>query len=243
MPRIQASLLFVPALVLCPAVLCPAIVQAQNQLTKQEQAAGWKLLFDGSTTTGWTEVTGLPFPKTWTIQDGCLKTIVGPGAFQDIRTVETYRSFEFEFEWKLAKGGNSGVKYMVQKTDRWQKKGVDGFEARARGFEYQLLDDAVAEEAIKDHKRGTASLYTYFAPTPVLQAEPEKFHKSRIVVRGDHVEHWYDGARVLSFEITDPIVVKGFAGADGKLQRDTMISLQHHDAEVWFRNLKIRRLD
>ncbi len=225
------------------ATLLVATCAAQNRLTPQEQSQGWKLLFDGTTTTGWTEVTGLPFPKTWTVADGCLKTIVGPGAFQDIRTVDTYRDFEFQFEWRLAKGGNSGVKYLVQKTDRWQKKGVDGFEARARGFEYQLLDDGVAEEAIKDPKRGTASLYTYFATTPVIKAEPEKFHQSRILVKGNHVEHWYDGAKVLSFDLTDPIVVKGLAAPDGTLKRDTMISLQHHDAEVWFRNIKVRRLE
>jgi hypothetical protein len=214
-----------------------------NRLTPEEQRAGWKLLFDGTTTTGWTEVNGLPFPNTWTIQDGCLKTVPGPGASQDIGTVGTYRSFEFRFEWKLEPGGNSGVKYMVQKTDRWQKKGIEGFEGRARGFEYQLLDDAASDEAIRDSKRGTASLYTHFAANPVIHAEPARFHQSRIVVQGDHVEHWYDGQRVLAFEITDPEVVKGFAAKDGTLKRDTMISLQHHGTQVWFRNLKVRPLD
>jgi len=228
---------------LATGLILATLCAAQNRLTPGEKAAGWQLLFDGTTTAGWSEVTGLPFPATWTVQDGCLKTIVGPGAFQDIRTASTYRNFEFQFEWKLAAGGNSGVKYLVQKTDRWQRKGVEGFEARARGFEYQLLDDAVAEEAIQDPKRGTASLYTHFATKPVIVAEPGRFHQSRILVRGNHVEHWYDGKMVLTFEITDPEVVKGFAGPDGSIIRDTMISLQHHDSEVWFRNLKVRRLD
>jgi len=154
-------------------------------------------------TTGWVEVTGLPFPASWTIEHGCLKATPST-ANQDIRTVETYRSFELEFEWKLAKGGNSGVKYLVQKTDRWQKKGEEGFQARARGFEYQLLDDAVAEEVKNDATRRTASLYSYIATKAQVTAEPLKFHHSRIVLRGDHVEHWFDGTKVLEFEATQP---------------------------------------
>ena len=207
-------------------------------------AGDWKPLFDGATTAGWLEVTGLDFPQSWTIENGCLKAI--PSAVgQDIRTVETYRSFEMEFEWKLPKGGNSGVKYLVQKTDRWQRKGEEGFQARARGFEYQLLDDASADEAKRDATRGTASLYSYLATTPKVIAEPGKFHQSRIVVKGDHVEHWFDGVKVLEFKITQPEAMKAFEGLKSgpEIKWDTMIALQNHGTEVWFRNLKIRRLD
>jgi hypothetical protein len=188
-------------------------------------------------------VTGLPFPSSWTIEDGCLKAIPST-ANQDIRTVETYRSFELQFEWKVAKGGNSGVKYLVQKTDRWQRKAEEGFQARARGFEYQLLDDAAAEEAKRDATGGTASLYSYIATNPKVIAEPEKFHQSRIVVKGDHVEHWFDGVRVLEFDVTQSEARKAFESLKGgPVKRDTMIALQNHGSAVWFRNLKIRRLD
>lgn len=221
----------------------------QNQLTPEEKAAGWQLLFDGKTSAGWMEVTGLPFPSTWRVEDGCLRTVPTPGggANQDIRSVATFRSFELRFDWKIARGGNSGVKYMVQKTDRWQRKGVDGLEGRARGFEYQLLDDALADEVKKDSTRGTASLYSYLATSPIVTAEPELFHESRIIVRGDHVEHWYDGARVLSFSLTDPggagKAVKTLQVPGEPWKLDTMIALQNHGTVVWFRNLKIRRLD
>jgi hypothetical protein len=222
--------------------LVASLGAAQNRLTPEEKAAGWKLLFDGATSAGWVEVTGLPFPSTWTIQDGCLKSVPSRDGNQDIRTVETFHDFEFDFEWKIAKNGNSGVKYLVQKTDRWKRRNETGFSARARGMEYQLLDDAATEESRVDATRGTASLYSHLAPTPRIAAEPERFHRSRIVVKGDHVEHWYDGAKVLSYELTQPEAVKAIQEQKGgAFQRDTMISLQNHDSEVWFRNLKVRR--
>src|SRR4051795_9813318 len=81
---------------------------------------GWRPLFDGKTSAGWEEVTGKPFPTNcWAIQDGSLKALVRIDGFQDIRTKETFGSFELEFEWKLLKDGNSGVKYLIYRIDEW----------------------------------------------------------------------------------------------------------------------------
>lgn len=222
-----------------------AFSQSPNQLTSEEKAAGWKLLFDGATTEGWIEVTGLPFPSTWKIEDGCLKAIPNPQDMQDIRTVDKYKSFDFQFEWKLTKGGNSGVKYLVQKTDRWQRRNESGWQARARGFEYQLVDDLNNSDALSAKTRVTASLYSYLAPTKHLNLETNVFHRSRILRNGNHVEHWLDGEKVLEFELTDPIVQTALRsiGKNETPQYESFISLQNHDSDVWFRNIKIRRLD
>jgi len=108
-----------------------------NQLTAQDRAAGWRLLFDGKSTDGWLEITGKPFPTNcWTIENACLKAIPRKDGFQDIRTVGMFREFELEFDWMLKADGNSGVKYLVQKVDEWVNK--DGRQARARGLEYRL---------------------------------------------------------------------------------------------------------
>src|SRR5947209_7136429 len=104
-----------------------------GHLTDAERRAGWRLLFDGSTTAGWVEVTGKPFPASWTIDKGCLKTIVRQDGFQDIRTVESFRFFELQFDWMLRADGNSGVKYLIQKVDEWVNQA--GRQARARGLE------------------------------------------------------------------------------------------------------------
>ena len=232
---------FVKLLFIAP--LC--LAQTPNQLSAEEEAAGWTLLFDGATTDGWTEVTGLPFPASWKLEDGCLKAIPNPQDMQDIRTADKFKSFDLQFEWKLAKGGNSGVKYLVQKTERWQRRSESGWQARARGLEYQIVDDNNNEDALSAKTRVTASLYSYIAPAKRLQLDLNIFHKSRILRNGNQVEHWLDGEKVLEFELTDPIVRAALLsiGKSAPASEESFLSLQNHDSDVWFRNLKIRRLD
>jgi hypothetical protein len=221
------------------------------QLAAKAQGTGWHSLFDGSTSNGWVEVTGKPFPThSWTIEDGCLKTLIKSDGFQDIRTVETYRSFELEFEWKLLKDGNSGVKYLIQRYDEWTNK--EGRQARARGLEYQLVD--LHSPDASDPTRYTAALYSVLATPPSLKDKLDwkigAFNRSRIVVNGDHVEHWLNGSRVLTYEVTDPKVqaaMRNLLPKDTPLStpvvRESAISLQNHSSETWFRNIRIRRLN
>jgi len=222
----------------------PMIAAQPNTLSAEEKAAGWVLLFDGVTPRGWLEVTGLPFPTTsWTVEDGCLKGFPNPDGIQDIRTVDTYRSFDLRFEWKILKGGNSGVKYLVQRTDRWQRKGEAGFQARARGLEYQIVDEENRDGA--DPKRKTGALYSAMAPRGGVVKPFGEFNESRILVRNDHVEHWLNGVRVLAFDLTQPEALRVLRDnrRSDDIVRISPICLQNHGAPVWFRNLKIRRLD
>jgi hypothetical protein len=210
-------------------------------------ADGWQSLFDGKTSAGWVEVTGKPFPpNSWVVEDGCLKTVVRPGGAQDIRTSDSFRSFDLEFDWKVLENGNSGVKYLLQHIDEWNNK--LGRQARARGFEYQLADNH-GPDAVEP-SRSTASLYSAIAPSPPTAPAVGSFNHSRLVVDGDRVEHWLNGVRVVSFDIKGPEAQKVFAGlrkkgedASTPIQRDTPISLQNHGTEVWFKNLRIRRLE
>jgi len=208
---------------------------------------GWQSLFDGKSSAGWVEVTGKPFPpNSWTIEDGCLKTVIRPGGAQDIRTVDSYRNFDLEFDWKVLENGNSGVKYLLQHIDEWNNN--LGRQARARGLEYQIADNQ-GPDAVEPN-RSAASLYSAIAPSPKTSPAVGAFHHSRILVHQDHVEHWLDGVRVVSFDLVDPDAQKIFAGlrkkdedASTPIQRTTPISLQNHGTEAWFKNLKIRRLD
>jgi hypothetical protein len=212
-----------------------------NQLTAVERAAGWRLLFDGRTTNGWLEITGKPFPaNSWTIENGCLKAVPRKDGFQDIRTVDTFREFELEFDWMLTADGNSGVKYLVQKVDEWVNK--DGRQARARGLEYQLADNRNADAA-SDPSRVAGSLYSVIAPVPKVAPRIAEFNHSRIVVRGGSVEHWLNGTRVVRFAVAAPEVQKHLRelrGADAAIQMKGPISLQNHSSETWFRNIKVR---
>jgi hypothetical protein len=206
-------------------------------------AAGeWQALFDGKSSAGWLEITGKPFPATWTIEDGCLKASPRPGGAQDIRTVDVFRSFELEFDWKLNTDGNSGVKYLVQKVDEWTNQ--DGRQARARGLEYQLADDH-NPDAASDPTRVAAALYSVIAPVPKLTPKIGEFNHSRLLVDGTHVEHWLNGTKVVAFETGAPAVQKqlrDLRGKTGDLLDEGPISLQNHSSEVWFRNIRVRRL-
>jgi hypothetical protein len=214
-------------------------VLAAAQLAAQDQP--WHSLFDGSTSKGWQDVTGKPFPThSWAIEDGCLKSLPRTDGFEDIRTVETFKSFELQFEWKLAKLGNSGVKYLIQKMDDWTNK--EGRQGRARGLEYQLVD--LDSPDASDPTRITGALYSLLAPANA-NWKIGVFNESRIIVRGDHVEHWLNGQRVLSYEITTPAIqsaLRKMLPNDAMLVTESPISLQNHSSETWFRNIKIRIL-
>jgi hypothetical protein len=232
-------------------LLLPLISFAQpagpNQLTTDERARGWRLLFDGRTTSGWLEITGKPVPPhCWTVESGSLKALVRSDGFQDIRTRDEFENFELEFDWKILKDGNSGVKYLIQRVDEWTN--AAGRQARARGLEYQLADDT-NEDAASDPRRVAGSLYSLIAPTPRVRPRIGEFNHSRLVVNGKHVEHWLNGTKVVDFQTDSPEVEKLMradlpkgAAPDAPLVHRGPISLQNHSSEAWFRNIKIRPL-
>jgi hypothetical protein len=220
-----------------------ALLVAAQFAAAQDQP--WRSLFDGSTSKGWVEVTGKPFPThSWTVEEGCLKALVRTDGFEDIRTVETFKSFELQFEWKLAKLGNSGVRYLIQRVDDWTNK--DGHQVRARGLEYQLVDLDAPD--VTDPTRITGALYSLLAPVNA-NWRIAVFNESRLIVHGDRVEHWLNGVRVLSYDITNPAIQSALhnflpkdAAPETPVARESAISLQNHSSEVWFRNIKIRIL-
>jgi 3-keto-disaccharide hydrolase len=220
-----------------------ALIFAATLIAAQDQS--WHPLFDGSTSKGWVDVAGKTFPThSWAIEDGCLKALARKDGFEDIRTVDTFKSYELQFEWKLAKLGNSGVKYLIQRTDDWANK--EGRQARARGLEYQLVDIYSPDAA--DPTRITGALYSILAPSNANWKIGE-FNESRLIVNGAHVEHWLNGVRVLSYETTDPKVQSALrsmlpkeSSAETPLATESPISLQNHGSETWFKKIRIRPL-
>jgi hypothetical protein len=203
-------------------------------LSDDEKAAGWKLLFDGVSTTGWRGLGMDSFPADlWKIEDGCLHCL-GRKKSNDLVTVNQYENFELSFEWMVPKlNGNSGVKYRVQ-----EQKG-HGF---AFGVEYQCMYDPDATD-----KQASGSLYDVLPPVGKKLEPQGKFNQSRIIVKGDHIEHWLNGVKVVDCEfgsddVNAAIAKSKFKGTDwGKKPLGHIVLQDHHD-EVWFRNLKIREL-
>lgn len=188
----------------------------------------WKSLFDGRTAEGWLEVTGSEFPAgTWRITDGCLQSIkVAEGGFQDIRTKDVFTDFDFEFEWRIETGGNSGVKYLIDRVNRWAAAGGT-VHARGRGAEYQIADDFTNRDAAGNPLKQCSALYDRIAPSVKATLPAGEFNRSRIVVAGGRVEHWLNGQKTVEYAVAS---------------RPSPIVLQHHNSAAWFRNLRIRGL-
>ena len=205
-----------------------------NTLTEHEKSEGWKLLFNGKDLDGWRRY-GSADAKVdgWVVKDGTLHKPAGIRA-GDIMTKETYTDFEFAWEWKLNARGNNGVKYFIIPE---RKATV--------GHEYQMIDDAV----VKDPYSSNASFYLIVQPAA---DKPNKamgeWNQSRILVKGNHVEHWLNGKKVLEYECGSPEIMervpktkfKKYPGFGKKVTAH--ILLTDHKDPCWYRNVKIREL-
>jgi hypothetical protein len=233
-----------------PLDTAPVVNLLQNNLSAQEAAQGYKLLFNGKDFTGWRgvnqkEMTG----KRWAVSDGDIMITKSDGSEtgNDIVTTENYGAFELVFDFKLSEGANSGVKYFVNEDfDRGGKSGL--------GLEYQVLDD----EKHPDAKMGVvgnrtlASLYDLI-PSEKLDKRFQKkigeWNQGRLVVMPDNtVQHWLNGYNVVEYErksnIFKALVARSkYASHEGfGMADDGPILLQDHGEDVKFRSLKIRRL-
>ena len=218
---------------------------APNTLTREETAAGWKLLFDGRTMTGWRGFHRDKFPdEGWAIEDGTIKHTKGtsPNA-GDIITLGEYENFEFQADWKISPGGNSGIKYLI--SEDLTKTGHAGL-----GFEMQVLDDDLNPDAKlgKNGNRTAGALYDLIPPTNKVLKPVGQWNTVRLIVKNGHVEHWMNGAKILEFEIGSPEMKALIADSKYKVNpgfgevRKGHLLLQDHNEEVWYRNLKVREL-
>ncbi len=216
----------------------PAFAADPNTLSDEEKSGGWKLLFDGKSTTGWRAIGKQEFPaKGWVVEDGTLKHIAKAGG-GDIVTAEDYDNFELVWDWKIGAAGNSGLKYNLPNPKQ------------AVGCEYQMIDD----EGHPDGKKGgrlhqTAGLYDLIEPAPETKPSPiGEWNTSKLIVNGNKVEHWLNGKKTVSFELGSEelkalIAKSKYKNAAGfGVKKPGPILLQDHGDEVAVRNMKIRAL-
>ena len=215
--------------------------QGTGALSAAERAEGWRLLFDGATTKGWRGFKKPAFPaRGWLIESGTIKHLASGGEPSpdsgDIITTDVFDDFDLRFEWRVVPGANSGVKYFVTEE-----------RAGPIAHEYQVIDDERHPDAKIGPHRATAALYDAIAAPAGKKLKPAgEFNEGRILVRGLHVEHWLNGAKVIEYELGSPALMaakakskfKDVAGWGEKLKGH--ILLQDHGDEVVFRNLRVR---
>lgn len=233
----------------------PEISFLINQLSELEKRKGWRLLWDGKTSTGWRSARSDQFPSSgWVMRDGGLTVLAtnggestGPG---DIITFDQFSDFELELEFKITEGANSGIKYFV---DPMMNKGAGS----AIGCEFQILDD----ERHPDAKMGVmgnrtlGSLYDLIAPENLsIPGRPKQFkgigqwNQARIISRNGKVEHWLNNEKEIEYDRFSQMFKalvnysKYQQWKDFGRRPQGHILLQDHGNEVSFRNIKIREL-
>ena len=215
-----------------------------NTLTPAEKAAGWELLFDGTTTAGWHGYNKQDI-KAWTIEDCALKTTGTKGNYgsdtrPDLVTDREFTNFELSFDWKATTAGNSGVIYGIVEDPKYKAPWMTG-------PEYQLMDDVGFKEDVKPSQKAGSNYGMHPPDDTSKKLRPVgEWNTTRIVVNGAHVEHWLNGKKILAFERWTP-EWKALRDAgkwkeypDYGSAKTGRIALQDHGSVFWFRNVKIR---
>lgn len=214
---------------------------ADNTLSADEKAQGWKLLFDGQTTEGWRNFKSSDIGPAWKVENGTLTLETGgEEKGGDIITDQEYENFELSLEWKIEEGGNSGIIYHVLEEDQYDR-------VWHTGPEMQILDDKGHPDA-KFDKHRAGDLYDLIECEVVTVKPANEWNKIRLLSNNGHVEHWQNGRKVVEYNMDDPSWKTFIEGSKFKkmpgfgTSKKGHISLQDHEDRVWFKNIKIRQL-
>jgi hypothetical protein len=205
----------------------------------------WEVLFDGQNIDKFRgyQLSGFPY-HAWEVKEGYLRSIPGVKNV-DLVTKEEFENFELAFDWKTSIGGNSGVFFYVQEEAR-QEAGNGNSPNWLTNFEMQILDDVNFYD--KEPKRSAGALYDLIAPVKKTLKPVGEYNSARLVVNNKKVEYWLNGNKVVEYEIDSAPLnelvskskfkdIPGFAKS-----KKGHIAFQHHGQEVWFKNIKLRRL-
>ena len=222
------------------ALLCSTVVtsaacaaDAPKPLDAKADADGFVPLFDGKTLTGWRQYKKNEAPQGWSVEDGVL---VGTGKGGDIMTVGEYGDYELRLDWKIAPGGNSGIIYRVRTGDN---------ASYFSGPEFQVLDDKGSNQSATS----AGSLYALYKPEGKEIRKAGEWNTARIVLKGNHGEHWLNGKKVVEFEIDSDDWKERIGKSKFKKWKQFAtvkkghICLQSHGSKVWYRNVRIKSLD
>jgi hypothetical protein len=226
------------------------LAQKLNTLTSQEKKAGWKLLFDGKTMNGWRNFYKKDLGGAWQVS-AVEKAITLDATFKEgwmakgggeLTTDGIYENYEFTTDWKISEGGNSGIIFNAQEDD--EKKHPYSWNT---GPEFQVLDNEKHDDGkIPKHRAG--NLYDIFKYEPENVKPQGQWNTAKIRQKNGHVELFLNGRKVIEYTIGSDEYKK--AVAESKFKEDPMwgtytkghIVLQDHGNQVWYRNIKVRKI-
>jgi len=213
-----------------------------NMLSQKEHADGWRLLFDGKTFNGWRNYGDKEPGPEWKIENGALvlERHLEPGEsgqlHDGLMTDEEFGDFELSAEWKIAPGANSGILYRVSEGEH---------QPHETGIEFQILDNQRHPDSAKARDRQAGACYALYAPAKDVTHPVGEWNTARIIVRNNHVEHWLNGVKLLSYELGSADWNKRVKKSKFSTMPDFAkaakghILLQDHSHHVEFRNIKI----
>ena len=198
----------------------------------------WTVLFDGKSTDAFRGYKTEAFPgDKWQVDGDALHVL--PGKSPDLMTKEQFENYELELEWKVSPGGNSGIIYNVQETagPAWHT-----------GPEMQVLDDSKHPDG-KNPKTSSGSLYAMIPPNADKTLKPVgEYNSAKLIVNKGNVQHWLNGKKIVEYTWGSPEIAALIQQSKFKPQAEFMkhskgyIVFQHHGEEVWYRNIRIKKL-
>ena len=232
-------------------------------------ADGYITIFDGKSLDGWRGYGKDKVPSRWIIEDGCLKFCgTGTGEGQtgeggDLIFAHKFKNFELELEWKISKGGNSGIFYLAQEVTSKDKDGNEVLEPiYISAPEFQVLDNANHPDAKlgKDNNRQAASLYDMIPAKPQNAKPFGEWNKGKITVFKGTVIHAQNGENVVEYHLWTPkwneMLKNSKFKEDGEFpiaykllknmggdKHEGYIGFQDHGDDVWYRNVRIKITD
>ena len=235
---------------------CQESAVGPNQLSKAEQEEGWELLFDGKTMDHWKGYCKDETPGAWSITEDGTIHIKGSGKGEagaqdggDIITKKKYGKFELSLEWKVSKGGNSGIFYLAREI--CPKDTIPGDPIWKSSPEMQILCNEFHPDAKlgKDGNRQAGSLYDLIPAKPQNSKPHGEWNHVKVTVFKGSVIHWMNGENVVEYHLWTDDWKTMCANSKFKdfpnfidTATEGHIGLQDHGDDVWFRNIKIRQL-
>lgn len=219
----------------CKDNIDKSLIKGSVNSNKEEISENFKLIFNGNNFDGWFQINKNNITGWEIINDN----LVSFGTDESLFYRNTLSNFELELEWMLYKNANSGILYFISDNDSVNKD--------FNKLEYQIIDELNYHGKLEPYQK-TGSCYGLYPAVNALIEPVGKYNTSRLLVHGNHVEHWLNGVKVVEYDIGSIDWNRRFTeklknNRNFTFDRKGIIALQSHNGVVCFRNIKIKEIN